>query len=236
MALLGEVDGILQQFILPGGAPGCLTMDPMPFLDSDGDYVPDNLLFTFDLDGCKFMMDAGNWGSMSGSVRITDPGGAFGFDAVVQGMTAWTHLEDHEPVWTISRERTGTIHAAGSAAQVTFTVSQTMAFRVTGEPDATLSMDWAGTFVPDAPSSFDFRGMNPGALTLTGTSTFTRGNAIIVMSLSTPTPLRWQGSCGAPWPQSGSVRGNIVSGASPGYLEITYGACWETGEVEYYPS
>jgi hypothetical protein len=236
MALVGELDGILQQLILPGGGPGCVTIDPLPFVDSDQDHVPDDVSFTFDLDGCKFMMEEGNWGSTSGSVRVTDPGAAFGLDALVQGMTAWHHMEDHSPPWTVSHERTGTVHIGGSPSEVTFTIDQTMALGVTGEPDATLTMEWSGTFVPDGPAPFDFGTINPGTLTLTGTSTFTRGNTSIVLSLTTPTALRWQSSCEAPWPQSGAVRAAVVSGANAGYLEITYSACWQTGEVEFYGS
>jgi hypothetical protein len=236
MALSGEIDAIVQHFVLPGGSPQCVTLDPLPFTDSDHDEVPDDLEFTFDLDGCKFTMDAGNWGSSSGSVRVTDPGVAFGLDLVVQGMTAWTHLADHVPVWTISRSRTGTVHVAGSPSQVTLTVDQTMGFSVTGEPDATLTMQWSGTFVPAGPAPFSFVMVNPGSLTLTGTSTFIRGGTTIVLSLATPTPLRWQAPCESPWPQSGVVRATIVSGASPGYLEITYSDCWQTGEVDFFPS
>jgi hypothetical protein len=235
MALSAELDNVVQHIILPGGGPGCVTIEPLPFTDSDDDHVPDDVLFTFDLDGCKFTMDA-NWGSSSGSVRVTDPGTAFGLDALAQGMTAWLHLADHDPVWTISRARTGTLHVAGSPSQVTFAVDQTMVFSVTGEPDATLTMPWSGTFVPAGPDPFDFMMLNPGTLTLTGTSTFTRTSTSIVLSLTTPTPLQWQSSCDAPWPQSGVVRATVVSGASPGYLEITYSACWQTGEVEFYGS
>jgi hypothetical protein len=32
------------------------------------------------------------------------------------------------------------------------------------------------------------------------------------------------------------VRAAVVSGATPGYLEITYSACWQTGEIEFYGS
>jgi hypothetical protein len=236
MAVVGEIDAILQHVFLPGGAPTCVAIDPLPFTDTDHDEVPDDARFTFDIDGCKFTMDAGNWGSSSGSVRVTDPGAAFGFDAVVLGMTAWTHLADHVPAWTISRERTGTLHVAGTPAAVTITVAQTMTLRVTGEPDAVLTLQWSGTLVPDGPDPFSFVRLNPGTMTLTGTSTFTRGGTSIEMSLTTPTPLRWQASCDAPWPQSGVARATIVSGASPGYLEITYSDCWETGEAEFIPS
>jgi hypothetical protein len=236
MALAGEIDGILQHVFLPGGAPGCVTLDPLPFTDVDHDEVPDDLRFTFDLDGCKFTMSAGNWGSSSGSVRVIDPGATFGLDAEVQAMTSWTHLADHSPVWTISRERTGTVHLAGNPTQVTFTVAQTMVFRVTGEPDAELTMAWSGTLIPDGPTPFSFVTVNPGTLTLTGTSTFTRNNTVIVLSITTPTPLRWEPSCDAPWPQSGAVRADVVSGAAPGYLEITYDGCWQTGEVDFIPS
>jgi len=236
MALGGEIDAVIYHITLPGGAPGCVTVDPLPLTDSDQDQVPDNVLFTFDLDGCRFMMDAGNWGSSSGSVRVTDLGTAFGYDALVQGMTAWTHLADHVPVWTISRERTGTAHIAGSATQVTAAIDQTMVFRITGEPDATLSLQWSATFVPDGTPPFSFLDVNHGTLTLTGASTFTRGSTNIVLALTTPSPLRWQAPCDAPWPQSGVVRATVVSGASPGYLEITYRDCWQTGEVDFIPS
>jgi len=40
----------------------------------------------------------------------------------------------------------------------------------------------------------------------------------------------------SPWPQNGVVRATVVSGASPGYLEVTYSACWQTGEVDFYGS
>jgi hypothetical protein len=236
MALSEELDGILQQLIMPGGAPGCVTIDPFPFIDSDQDHVPDDVRFTFDLDGCKFTMDAGNWGSISGAIRVTDAGTAFGFDALVQGLTAWYHMADHVPVWTVGRERSGTLHLTGSPAQVAFTIDQGMVLHVTGEPDATLTMKWSGTFVPAGSMPFDFVSVMPGTLTLTGTSMFTRNGSTIELSLTTPTPLRWEDSCDSPWPQSGVVRATVVSGASPGYLEVTYSACWETGEVEFIPS
>lgn len=237
MALSAEFDAIMQHILLPSGAPSCITVAPFPPTDTDHDQVPDDATFTFDLDGCKFTWDqSGSWGSSSGAVRVTDPGAAFGLDAVVQAMTAWTHLADHTPPWTISREHTGTLHVAGSPAQVTFTVDQTLVFQVTGEPDAVLTMQWTGTFVPDGSNPFHFIGLNAGTLTLTGVSTFTRNQSAIQFSLSTPTPLIWQVSCDSPWAQSGVVRANVVSGATPGYLEITYSACWQTGDVEFIPS
>jgi hypothetical protein len=236
MALAGELDGIVQHLVMPGGGPGCVTIDPFPLIDSDHDQVPDDATFTFDLDGCKFTTGGDNWGSTSGSVRVTDPGAAFGLDFLAQAMTVWSHMADHVPVWTISHERTGTAHIGGSAAQPTLTVAQTMVFRVTGEPDATLTMQWSGVFVLAGPMPFNFLSINPGTLTLTGTSTFTRNSTSIVLSLTTPTPLQWQAGCDSPWPQSGNVRANVVSGASPGYLEITYSGCWQSGEAEFIPS
>jgi len=94
-------------------------------------------------------------------VRRSPPGAPPGLgEHSVQGMTAWHHMEDHSPVWTITRERTGN----GARRRKSLTGF------------ATLTMHWSGTFVPEGPDLFHLMMLNAGTLTLTGTSTVTRGS------------------------------------------------------------
>jgi hypothetical protein len=236
-ALAAELDAIIQNVLLPGGPPGCVTIDPLPMVDSDHDGVPDDLRFSFDLNGCRYTVDEpGAWGSTSGAVRVTDPGAAFGFDAVLEEYAVWAHLTDSTPPRDIVRSHSGETHVSGSEAAVAFSTDQTVFVDITGQPDAALAIEWSGTFVPSGPEPFRFYVLNPGSLTMTGTGSFSRNQTTIRFSLTTTTPLSWEASCPSIWPQSGVVRANVLSGATAGYLEISYTACFQRGEVEFVPT
>jgi hypothetical protein len=235
-ALGAELDNILGLILLPGGPPGCVTTDPSPLVDSDHDAVPDDARFTFDLDGCRYTWDEpGAWGSTSGAVRVTDPGTAFGFDAVQEGLTSWAHLTDSTPPRDIVRSHSGTTHVSGSEAETTFTSDLTVFTEVTGQPDAVFVLAWSGAFVSAGIASEHPRPLT-GSMTMTGTSSFTRNDVTIRLSVRTTTPLRWEPSCPSVWPQSGVVRADVLSGATDGYLEITYTACFRTGNIEFVPT
>jgi hypothetical protein len=231
LALGAELDVVLLNLLLPGAPPECLTVVPSPPVDSDGDGVPDDAVYTFDLQGCRTDLGGGAWVSNAGEIRVTDPGQAWGFDATLDGYGFHSHRVEEGADLTISREHTGTTRLSGSSAAVSFDVDHDILYRVTGEPDATLTEAWSGTFTPSE-GAFPFQQV-PGTLTLAGSSTFSRNSVSIQLSVETVTPLRWEATCDSPWPLEGTVRAHVLSGGPAGYLEIRYTGCWNMGEAEF---
>lgn len=231
--ITSELDRILWSRIIPGGgAGGCVTADPFPWEDSDQDGVPDQVTFTHDLEACKTFLDNGAWVSNSGDIVATDPGEAFGVDISYNTFKFWEYVTQQNPAQTIVASHSGTVHLAGTGTQVSVVLDKNVLYQVTGEPDAAMTEQWSGTFVIDGEGPYGFNG-GPGALTLSGPSTFTRNDVTIQFSLETVTPLSWDASCSAPWPSGGVVRAHVVSGGPNGYLEVKYNECWKMGEVEF---
>lgn len=235
MVLAAEVDGVLANLLMPGGPVECVTTEPAVWMDADADGVPDDRRYTFSLEGCKFTLGNGGWGSTSGRIRIVDPGPAWGFQASLEAYGYWSYLPDNDPPWTVSREHTGTTTLSGSAPAPAFSLDHAVLFRVTGEPDASLSEVWSGTYVPTGAEPFDYT-LGAGTMTLSGTSVFSRNNVAIHLSLETVTPLRWEASCDCVWPQGGVIRAHVTAGGPSGYLEITYSDCWRMGVAEFVAS
>lgn len=231
LALVAELDVVLLNLLLPGAPAECLTVVPSPPADSDGDGVPDDAVYTFDLQGCRTDLGGGAWVSNAGEIRVTDPGQAWGLDASLDAYGYWNHRVEEGAGLTIGREHTGATRVSGSGAAASFLLDHDVLYRVTGEPDATLAEDWSGTFTPSG-GAFPFH-LVPGTLTLAGSSTFSRGSVSIRLSLETVTPLRWEATCESPWPLDGTVRAHVTSGGPAGYLEIRYTGCWNMGEAEF---
>jgi hypothetical protein len=233
-ALSADLDAILGNLMVPGGPAECVTMSS-PWEDADQDGVPDDLVFTHSLEGCKFTLDAGSWGSTSGTIHVTDAGAAWGFDATLTALARWSHQANDDSPRTFTWAHTGTTHVSGSGTQVGFAVDHDVLFRVTGEPDANLTEDWSGTWVPTGTEPFAYT-LAPGTMTLSGTSVFSRNTTSIHLSLETVTPLRWEASCDAIWPQAGVVRAHVTSGGPSGYLEMAWSDCWKVAEVNFFSS
>ncbi|MGD8276806.1 MAG: hypothetical protein PVH00_02215 [Gemmatimonadota bacterium] len=231
-ALVAELDIVALNLLLPGAPTECMTREPEPPADSDADGVPDDARYTFSLEPCKTTFDDGGWVSNAGSIRVTDPGAAFGMNVYNDGYGYWSHYtEDGQPL-TAGRVHTGTTQVAGSASAVSFSIDHDILYQVTGESDAMLAVGWTGTFSPSGAEPFPFH-LVPGSLTLAGTAAFSRNGVTIALSLETVTPMRWVASCEAPWPVDGLLRAHVVSGGPSGYLEIRYSECWGMGAVEF---
>lgn len=234
LAVASDLDVVLVNLLMPGGPLECVTTTT-PWEDSDQDGVPDDLTYVFSLDGCRYDLEGGSWGSTSGTARIVDPGASWGMDVTLQDYGYWTHLAQEDPPRTLSREHTGTTHLSGSGLDVAFGIDHDVRFEVTGQPDATLAEEWTGTWTPAGADPFAFT-LVPGSLTLQGSTRFLRGGVEIRLSLETVTPLRWDAACDAVWPQAGEIRARVESGAPAGYLAITWSGCWRTSTVDFVAS
>jgi hypothetical protein len=229
-ALRMEIANVGPAVLMPGGAPGCLAWSATG--DTDGDGIPDDVLFTFDEAGCRYDFDGG-YGTVAGTKRVVDAGAPFGFDADVTGLR---YIEvQSDPPMTVRRTLSGTHSLRGSALDATLSMAVSVVYERTGEETATLTEAWQARFQAPAPGIvFGMGGTLQGVtLTLQGTSSWTKTGVHYQLSLQTVTPMTWAVGCDAPWPSGGSVKATLTSGGPAGYLLYRFTGCWGDADVEF---
>jgi hypothetical protein len=136
MNQLGPAGGML---VLPGGAPGCMTISS--FTDSDADGIPDDSDFVYSSSGCQFDIENG-FGTTSGSVRVTDPGAAFGFSAAVDDL-AYTMTNRPTATVTFSFSTPVPIRFDPACESPFPTAGEVHAQVVSGGPEGYVKIRWS---------------------------------------------------------------------------------------------
>lgn len=234
-ALTTELGGLIHCFRLPSGPPGCVTIAPSPFADSDSDGVPDTARFAFDETGCTFVFSGGSGTSM-GTIDVTDPGSAFGFSA----LHAMTYaLTSGDPPSTETLGVSGTRAVSGAPDSLTMVEDIQLAFATTGNPACAATERWTATFTPEPGSSVILGVGVPlpsGQIELAGTFVWVQEGITVAMDVSTAAPIEIDTDCQSPFPVAGEVRFQVTSGAAPGYVSVLFTGCGEDMEVDWVPA
>ncbi len=229
--LRSELGAVGRSMTLPNGAPGCLALSSVDDADADG--VPEDADFVFSESGCSF--DVGNGtGTTTGTVHVTDPGSAFGFSAVLDHLTSKFNLNGGARIEALTVH--GQRQVGGAPTAVTLTQNAQFTLTITGRVTATGTETWQAVFTPAQGAQVSFGlGMRlpDGGVVVTGPVVFTQNGSTATLSLSTPTPIRWNPTCGSPFPTSGEVRGQVVSGGPNGYVRIVWSSCGGEAEVDF---
>lgn len=230
-AFRSEFAALKQTMMLPDGPPGCLTLSSVD--DTDGDGVPDAADFVFSETGCRWDLGDGT-GTRSGSVHVTDPGNPFGFSSTLDNLATIYELNGGARVENLAV--TGQRQVAGSPAELTLTQNVQFTLSITGQPPATGTESWQAAFTPAQGAAIALGlGMRlpDGGMVVTGPFTFTQNGTTATLSFSTVTPIRWDPTCGSPFPTGGEVRGQVVSGGPKGYVKIVWSSCGGEAAVDF---
>lgn len=229
--LRAELGAIDRTMALPNGPPGCLSLSSTDDADTDG--VPDDADFVYSETGCSFAIDNGT-GTTSGTVHVTDPGNAFGFTSSLGGLSTIFNLNNGASVENLSMS--GQRQVTGSPTELTLAQNVQYTLNITGRPVASGSETWQAVFTPVQGSQVSFGlGMQlpDGGVVVTGPLVYTQNGTTATLSLSTPTPIRWDPACGSPFPTSGEVHGQVLSGGPSGYVKIVWSECAGEAEVDF---
>ncbi len=234
-ALVTELGNLSTILRLPSGPPGCLTVTPLPFPDSDGDGVPDSAHFAFDETGCTFVFTGGS-GTSWGTIDVTDPGASFGFST----LHAVSHaISTVDPPSTRTLTINGTRTVGGTPTRLTLSEDIQLAFSMTGKPASAATERWTAVFTPEDGSSVVFGLGVPlpsGQIDLAGTLIWMQEGITVTLAVSTAVPIAIDTACESPFPVAGEVRFQVTSGAAPGYVSVRFTGCGGEMEVDWVPA
>jgi hypothetical protein len=226
-----ELSGLSNSLMLPGGAPGCMTVSS--FADSDEDGIPDEADFVFSSAGCLFTFDDGS-GTTAGTVHVVDPGQTFGFSESLSGLS-YT-MTTNEPAATRVLTLNGERQVTGSPSEIRLTQNVQVGATATGKPSASSTESWDAVFTPTAGSVVTFGvgvRLPDGGTVVTGPMTWIQSGNTVSMSLSTVVPIRFDPACESPFPSSGEVHAQVVSGGPSGYVKIRWSECGGEAETDW---
>lgn len=213
---------------VPGGAPaavGCVSRTPASPANSDGDPVPDSVRLTYSDCIINYPLSSD---TVNGAIDILDP---------TPTLTdhAWKHIFTNLSrihVGPLGRESSitvnGTRQIVGDSAQLTFT-STNMETDYQWPSGATAShiRSWTVGFTADTAGQIVFNGQLPsGSLSVTGTSTWTRGPNTWNIAASTPSPLHYSITCTVrPRFDSGTFKAVVTRNSLTTNVMIQFTAC-----------
>jgi hypothetical protein len=229
--LRSELGALERTLMLPNGPPGCLSISSTDDTDSDG--VPDAADFVYSETGCAFPLDNGT-GTTAGTVHVTDPGSAFGFMATLQALETLFNLDNGQSIESLAVS--GQRHVEGSPDELTLTQSVQFSLGITGRSPASGSETWQAVFTPaqGAQAGLGIGMQLPdGGTVVAGGFVFIQSGTTATLDLSTPTPIRWDPECGSPFPTSGEVHAQVVSGGPSGYVKIVWSSCGGEAAVDF---
>jgi hypothetical protein len=229
--LRSELSGLSNSLMLPGGAPGCMTVSS--FADSDADGVPDSSDFVFSASGCLFSFEDGS-GTTAGTVHVTDPGAAFGFSATLSGLSYTMTV--NQPAETRVLTLNGQRQVTGSPSEIRLTQNVQVGATATGKPSASATEAWDAVFTPVQGSMVTFGvgvRLPDGSTVVSGPMTWVQSGNTVSMSLSTTVPIWFDPACESPFPSSGEVHAQVVSGGPDGYVKIRWSECGGEAETDW---
>lgn len=213
---------------VPGGAPaaaGCVSRTPASPANSDGDPVPDSVRLTFTNCIVNYPLSSD---TVNGAIDILDP-------TPTVTDHSWKHIFTNLSrihVGPLGRESSitlnGTRQIVGDSAQLTFTSTNVETdFVWPNGATASHIRSWTLAFTADTAGKIVFDGQLPsGSLTVTGTSTWTRGPNTWHIDATTPAPLHYNASCTVrPKFDSGTFKAVVTRNSLTTNVMIQFTAC-----------
>jgi hypothetical protein len=176
----------------------CVTITPVPLVNSDGDIVPDSA--RFDYGGCVFTRAAGQIiDSLSGTIDYLDPQPTvvtFGVRHVFTNF-ALKRVNTPFPLRSFIAVKNGTREWGASPDTLGHTITNfvTQVSHESGRV-TTHTRDWVGRFVATTPGTIGLGLPLPaGAWTVAGTGSWATANRTWSVTISTPTALAYDPTC-----------------------------------------
>ena len=163
--------------------------------DTDGDGVPDDYIVTFPADSCMATADSITL-QLSGSIRVTDPGTAAGFNITYSNVRLRASHVNGDFL-QVDFNGTHGVNATTTSATLNENVTMTIAAREgTVNHSASIGQNWNANFTCATGAMFDVDGVLPdGTLSLSGSSNWTADGQFFAFTVQTPTPLVHDADC-----------------------------------------
>lgn len=201
--------------------------------DTDGDGVPNDLLVSFDSPSC-IRDSAGITASLSGSLRITDPGTTAGFN--VQYTNVAFRLEAaNGDYFQVGMSGTQGVAATTTTASLNENVTVTITTQSAGETASlTVAQNWQAGFTAAGGETFDADGVLPsGDLNVSGSSTWTSGANAFSFTMTTPTALAHDAACTEePTLTAGVVRAAVVGNRGGAVVRVEFIGCGQDPVIQ----
>lgn len=234
--LVGEFGSVAVNIAFPVSPPGCLTIQPIPWTDSDGDEIPDAADFVFDAGGCAF-----DWGDASGTMHgrstLADLGTDLGYTNTLAAMTYV--FTEGSPTVTITRVLNGTRRVSGTRQVLVMEGNLTIGVTSSVGRSATMISDLTATFTADAGGEIHFGVGVPfpaGHYTLAGALTWIENADTTVFEVTTVTPLVYAAGCPSPFPAQGVFWLSVTDGPEPGRLIAGWNGCDSPMTLDWEPA
>lgn len=213
---------------IPGGAPaaaGCVSRTPASPSNSDSDPVPDSVRLTFTNCIVTYPLSSD---TVNGAIDVLDPTPVLADHAWKHIFTNLTRIHvgplGHESSITLN----GTRQIVGDSAQLTFTSTNVETdFQWANGATASHIRSWNLAFTADTAGQIVFDSQLPsGSLSITGTSTWTRGANTWTIDASTPSPLHYDVTCTVrPKFDSGTFKAVVTRNSLTTNVMIQFTAC-----------
>jgi hypothetical protein len=163
--------------------------------DSDGDGVPDDAIYHFTAPPCRFTDWRGGTLEIVGQLRIQDPvpsAAGFGYESALTNLRTRFISSDNKELWDVTRN--GTRVLSGSVSSLVLSTDVQVIRQFPGKTDAAVDQQWTVTFTPAGPLQINVP-LPSGTLDIAGTIAWSRGTDNFSLTVTTPTPLHYNGAC-----------------------------------------
>jgi hypothetical protein len=205
--------------------PNCVTVNPNPPTDTDGDGIPDDATITFD---CHRAVRGGTF-DHTGDLRLQDTNPENGFD-LTETLTnlTWSFTDNNHGAWSFTATRNGTRSRSGTADGATLNEDMTIVRSRPGKDDATIHRVVTVTFTPAEGSTLAMHAPLPsGTFTVEGSQSWERGTESFSFTVTTVTPLAYNAGCTLTHQriEAGQLRFDATVNGHTGYLLLTWTSC-----------
>ncbi len=202
---------------------------------SDGDPVPDSVVFTFTVPPCSYTGVRDGRLELSGMVEIVDPAPqvtGFEYVATLTDLAYRYVAPELERNYTVVRN--GSRTREGGAAAVIVAADLEIVRRL-AVFDVVVTEDWTATFTPASATIALDQPLPDGTVTIEGTMDWSGPGEAFGLTISTPTPLAYDADC-TDTPQrirAGELRAAGTFEGENGYLRLTWNDCGDEPEIRF---
>jgi len=235
-----EVEASVDALAVPsqlapyGAAAACV--DPSDPADTDGDGIPNDAEYIFTAPPCRFDDIRGTTLDLVGRLQVQDPdpgagGAGFGYNATLVNLRSTFTGKDADHSYAATRN--GTRVLTGTTAGLHLVTDLQLLRTFSGLSDAAVDVQWDVVFDPDAPLHIN-QPVPSGALAVTGTINWTRGNESFELAVTTPTPIHFDASCDqAQRFDAGELQAAGDFGDVTGYVRVRWGDCGKEPSIDF---
>lgn len=209
----------------------CPTYSQYPFVDSDGDGVPDDVIISFPAGACVvYDTTTHETLTLTGAIAVADPTPTVaGPELLGHADSVTLDLYDQADQLVAEAQRSGdwSVSVSGGGLKEAYDLTTTLV--AAGQPTVSALSEWTATYTPNLGTEFTEAGaLPPGTLQGSGAFGISDETQEFEMTLDTPTPLQYDPvTCsGGVTPFTAGELHATVTGTGPvGYVRIVWSDC-----------